>query len=448
MIAPLCAVVGLSVGVAPANADASQALGTQGEEASWHLLAGNASGRAIAIWTDPHRHLRFAVAAPGGPFGRSGTLGEASGQSSASVAMNPRGESLVAWAENDHRYPPPESRVGALQCCDQVRVAVLNRVGSIVATTTLNPTTTTAIDPQATIAPDGSAAVTYDEAPVEEEVSPFAFTERLRTSTADHEYSPAVEVPGSVIGLQARARQVSVITRVDGSTLVESSYGVGGAMRSTRSLGSAPEEQFPTPLQVPFEAAFDSVGGVGVLGPTEAELEPFLLVTLRDPHTALRRNRVDLTPSRRFTSQSLAVAPSGRFLIARMVEGAPWRDGRIGVADGVLGGVRPRTTAVLHPFASEDAIESDSPSMAVDSSGRAAIAFQLMRAHAGYLYSSVLMTRSATGRWSKLRHLSAWRESNDAAEPRLVLDAHGGGVVIWEEPSRALRASRFRATGY
>jgi hypothetical protein len=403
-------------------------------------LVGDEAGDSAVVWTSPTSELRVARARAGHVFGAGRLLSRKSGAGGPMIAMDQRGDVIVAWEYNDRSVAIP-TFMELSYCCDHVVVATLPAGSARVRYQDLSSRGRSLHLSSVALAADGSSdAVAYESEPISS----------IGTGRGTHELLARVGRVGRAFG-----RGVAL-----GSRDVFSLHASAG--RASLLLGTAGEG--PEPLH---EAVVTATGRrtplrvVHGLTRVRASDEPegydahgdqAMLVVLGAPNAinygfATRRPggpfRVQRLASEHqegpwggFGSPALAVSSSGRVLATwtshetLIVAGARLPDGRLGRE--TLGPVFPG----LGEAESAAAIDSQGQGVIVAKQSDPAAAYQegepllaVFRSPRGRLYPPALVGRV---------------DVENATRPAVVIDARGRGVAVWQSGRNQLEARRFR----
>ncbi len=441
-------------------------------QASAPVMVSDPRGDAAVIWVAGDGSLWIALAPAGQPFHSGEELSPDAGSTNGEmtshfIAMDSRGDVIVAWGSSEDAYPP-EDTAG---CCTRVRAVMIAADGRILSRETLTPLDTTAVAVSAAIAPDGSSvAVLYDSATIEHvdgEVYGGPARLLLRSARLGRPFGPPAEL-GEHLGstccvspfvsdasVRVAAHRVSVVYGVHPpecrtepcprvsresqlTTMHESVLSLKGRVLYTRTLA---------PLYDPggYEHAYDAHGDLAALwsfsetsGATTPVRELVAATLPAGGPLEVSAIRTLQTEDRlgEFTS-ALAVAPSGREILSWWDESH--NDG-IAVATGKLPGSTPRLRADLSPLppGSEVGPMQD----AIDSRGQAAIVFQSQTGPYGRPKVMAIL-RASDGRFARPVNLAEYGEPT-LSEPEVAIGADGRGVVTWLGQFHALMARRFR----
>lgn len=443
-----------------------QRLGSVGYYPTSYQLAGNARGDEAIVWEEPDGALKVARAHPGGTFGPGRLLSRRAYEEPA-VAMNRRGDLIIAWDYSDNSYvPPPDSREGS-RCCDHVRVAMLDRTGRIRARETLTPDGVTSDVAAVALADDGSTAAVLYRSSLPSRAS------GLSESGVSHILLRVARFGksfGRVVGfgydgpesLRADSRGVTVVYGTEAgteanpfewferepelsvATMIEARVPANGRRVTRRRLARIRYEAGGISNEgvVDMQFNYDAHGDLAALFTLRLDSVGLRLATLRPGASLHARNVRSASKSppldRTFSAPAMAVAPSGRGIVTW----SGYEHDQIGVALGKLPSDVFRLRAVLHPLPANRTLEAMSD--AIDSDGQAAIALTASGTF-GEGRSVVAVLRSAGGHFEKAKLLAGYGLREGEAAPRVVIDSHGSGVVTWVGPSRSVFAQRFQA---
>jgi len=460
----------------PANCTASvwaapQTLGPTSQAPGGPRLAGDSKGHAILVWQTPGDSLRYAIAPAGRGFGPSRRLSRSGGDASPVVTMDSRGDAIVAWTYNDRAVElEPESRGGGTACCDHVRVALIRADGTVRRSETLTPPDTSAKVISTAISEDGSAiSVLYTRASITHETGEASLAPaRLLVASASSSgpfgraviLGPPTTAESLPAVVRAQAHQVSVIyctfasppphSELPTTTFHESVLSLSGRSLHAMVLGRRGNAALAG-SHGGLDPSFDRRGELAVLMETAPELSeprrrhprrPELVVATIQPGSPLHSQAVRAIPrpvaGRSFYSPTLAVAPSGRALLAWS---AGYEDDRIGVATGRLPDASFRAAAVLKPLLPNRAVQSIA--LAVNDAGEAVLALVASGSEGQETHLAVI-TRTSSGSLAAPVNLAKFGEYESFDEPQAVIDARGRGVVVWLGEGGLLQARRFQ----
>lgn len=444
---------------------ASQALG----EVSYQLLRGARlvsapDGHMAVAWN--HNGVVLALAGPGKRFGHPLRLADRS-DSRPVVAIDARGEAIVAWDYSDNSVRPPrEERSSGSSCCDHVRIAMVRPGGKVVSYQTVTPPGRSAEVEQVAISSDGSTvAVSYSS--VSEMVARYgswriATTRRLvvRVASFGRRFSAAAAVGtgASSAMLRVHARRAYVIYSENGfpeeQEAVVSRHGqlisrmlVGGVAVGVTRTSFVPPARTYTVEQL--ASGFDAKGDA-ILLIDEEQLSAEYEADRRHLQTMIRgvdgRFWTDTFATagvyykEAFCTPSLSVAPSGLALAAW---GAACEGQQISLAFGSIDGRHRglRQTRGLALPTHADHLRA--VTCALGPHDRGLIVIDMETPATRGLSKVIAITRSGSGRLGIPHQVSSELGEFDA-EPQVVIDAHGRGVVIWLDQSSDLMATWFK----
>ena len=295
-------------------------------------LAGVANGQRALAWNQ--NGIRLALAQPGRRFGRPIRISEAS-DSKPVLAIDARGDLVVAWQYSDHSViPPPEERSSS-DCCDHVRVAMVRPDGKVVSEQTLTPPGRFANVQAVAISKDGStAAVSYTWLPAAAALGGYGVVDPtptqlgMRMASFGHRFGRPTNLGSWAYTalLQAFAGRTSIVYAALGAAAEqEAVVSEKGSVISHRFIGGVLAGMTPLPiyyrmlLTLEREQAFglDAEGDAAILAeepsPPSRRTDR-LQAMIRRRHGTFRTLTLATTPGELYgghCSPALAVAPTG-----------------------------------------------------------------------------------------------------------------------------------------
>ena len=457
----IAAVSGLALAAAPAASGRSQepqwsAQKVLGEvrdfaagQGSRSQLVGDAKGDVALAWLSSDG-LRLTRSSHGGPLG-PGRLISRHIDSAPFMAIDGRGDVVVAWSYSDHTVSIP-GYMDEVECCDHVRVAMLRAGSKHVTFTDLTRPLESASVRSVALTSDGSTvAVAYEAEPESVAVENGQET-RLFVSVGSfsRSFRHKVSIGNTMLfSLRAVAHSMSLVTGgLDG--------GAGGYLRETvvSAAGRMSEVRRVTGSFASFRSRENPEGEdtAGDLATLVEENAPdgitYDLATLSGRHATLRSQLLAFegTDASRsiFDSPAIAVAPSGRML-------ASWEGYAVGdrnslvIAAGSVGDGRLRTVGKLLSAGSEGAYRGSVD--AVDSAGVGVVVAEQGAPSSRYQQGGPLVAVffGPRGRISSLVPIGRVEDIATWSGLSAVIDKHGHGIVAWQDGSGQLLTRRFRA---
>ena len=411
-------------------------------------LAGNAHGDAAIVWQASDGSLQLTLAKPGEPFGRARRI-SGSADGSPFIAMDRRGDVLIAWTSSDNSFVvPPNAREPG--CCERVRTTMVRADGRILSHQTLTSHGTLGEVISVAVTPDGAtAAVLYRSTPMRSVGSwqqADSASLALRVARFGARFGRRVGLGKDSVGsLRAGARDMAVVygepqkisSELSEADMAESHISPTGRLLTTRYVGTL---SYTEKGVGSMQFAYDARGDLAVLF-TRGQ-HRLVIATLRANglfhthtiHTVPRPAR-----GRTFYAPTESVAPSGLGIVT-------WSGGysadAVGAAIGLLPSAAFQLAAVLHPLPPGRAI--DVMHNAIDSRGQAAMILTGSGPY-GEGHNVTAILRSASGHFSRPIVLADFGDLEVTSNPQVLLDEHGRGIAAWVGLRNRVIAQRIRA---